>query len=546
MWAGKVEVRSSSMHVWQHIMHWMLQTSLALAGETDDAEKWIEYIYEIWIAQCPKMGEKDGAWFNGTGYFRMNTITMYDISDTFTELSGVNFMNSEWYRNNPKWILYSFPPNSVADGFCNDGDKYEYPNINYAGYADVAARRFKDPYAAIYAKECIEGLGQDLSTDYEWSWYRMKRGYNEKFPEVDKDFEIPQAVMFPDVGVAYMNTTLPEIETNLMFSMRSSPFGPMGHSHAEQNGFNIAYGGKRLFYNTGYRPAMGDPHFLGWYKHTKGHNSVLIDGEGQPFNAGAYGWMPRFIHGKQISYAVGDASNAYSGSDMGQESDLGMERFRRHYIMLRPSIIVIYDELVADHNAEWSWLIHNDTGIDVDAEKKTLSAENEFANAQVSLYSSSPIDYQVTDQFSIPVVNWTKKVDKHGKLVVFENQWHFKGVSKEKTPKMRYLAIIQVKPKSGSAVCDDVIFNEQSNTYTIAGWQIKAEMDAEKPAKIDIFDSRGTASFTSSGQLVFDGENYAGKVTGSSKLAEKIDGEVVFQEVVDKLPDAIAKVERRE
>lgn len=171
LWAGRVESRSSSMHVWQHIMHWMLQTTLALAGETPDAEFWLEYIYELWIAQCPKMGETDGAWFNGTGYFRMNTVTMYDVSDIFSELTGANFMWNSWYKNNSKWMLYAFPPNSVADGFCNDGDKYEKPNINYAGYADVAARRFKDPYALLYAKECLDGLGMDISDDKEWAWY---------------------------------------------------------------------------------------------------------------------------------------------------------------------------------------------------------------------------------------------------------------------------------------------------------------------------------------------------------------------------------------
>jgi len=143
-WKGNVESRSSSMHVWQHIMHGMLQTSLALVGETPEAGKWLEYIYEIWIAQSPKMAETDGAWFNGTGYFSMNTITLYDIPDVFSELTGVDFMSGPWYRNNLKWLLYAFLPGSVADGFCKGGDKYEFQNLNYLASADAAARRFKD------------------------------------------------------------------------------------------------------------------------------------------------------------------------------------------------------------------------------------------------------------------------------------------------------------------------------------------------------------------------------------------------------------------
>ena len=61
LWIGKVESRSSSMHVWQHILHQVFQTAMVLAGETPEAGRWMEYIYEIWIAQFPEMGETDGA-----------------------------------------------------------------------------------------------------------------------------------------------------------------------------------------------------------------------------------------------------------------------------------------------------------------------------------------------------------------------------------------------------------------------------------------------------------------------------------------------------
>jgi len=342
-----------------------------------------------------------------------------------------------------------------------------------------------------------------------------------------------------------MHTSLHKVEDNLMLSATSSPFGAMGHAHAEQNNFNIAFGGKRLFYNSGYRPKMADPHHQGWHKHTRGHNGILIDGEGQPFDAGAYGWMPRFLHGKQISYAVGDASNAYSASDL-QSLDLGMKRFRRHYIMLRPSTIVIYDELEADHPAEWTWLLHNDLGLKTDSEAKTIIAENEFANAQVSLYSSTDIEFNVTDTFSIPARNWNRKVDQDGNIIDFVDQWHFSGIIKEKTPKMRYLAIIQVKPKSGASVCEEVIFDEQSKTYSVNGWNITAEMDELQPAKIEVSNCDGTAAFTSADALEFIGKMYKGTVTGSSKLVEIIDGKTVFKETVDEVPEAIKKIMERD
>lgn len=541
-WKNYVESRSSSMHVWQHILHRMLQTSLALLGETKDAELWLKYIYELWIAQSPKMGETDGAWFNGTGYFALNMLTLYDVTTIFNELTNLNFRNNSWYKNNMRWLMYAFPPNSFSDGFCNGSDGSDRPNLKRSANADIVARNNNDPLALWYSQEVAKSHGKEVSDDLSLSWYRIQHGYKKSLPEPLKKMELPQAAQFPDVGVAYMHTTLPDIKNNLMLSMRSSPFGPLGHAHAEQNGFNIAFGGKRLFYNTGYRVTMGDPHFLAWYKHTQGHNAILIDGKGQPFNAGAYGWIPRFIHGEKISYAVGDASNAYSGSDLGENIDLGMKRFRRHFIMLRPSIIVIYDELEADHDAEWSWLIHNDSGIKVDAKKKTLLAENELANAQVSLFSSTEIDYTISNKFSVPVVNWLQKRDKNGELKVFKDQWHFKGISKNKTRQMRYLAIIQVKPKTGESACEEVVFDEKTNTYLVGDWNIKAEINAERAARIEVSNKAETAALVSSGTLNFQNKKYNGELPGSSKLAEIIDGKLEFQERTDDIPASILSI----
>lgn len=41
-----------------------------------------------------------------------------------------------------------------------------------------------------------------------------------------------------------MHTALQDSKNDLMLSLRSSPFGPLAHAHAEQNTFNLAYGGK--------------------------------------------------------------------------------------------------------------------------------------------------------------------------------------------------------------------------------------------------------------------------------------------------------------
>jgi len=537
LWINQVEARSSSMHVWQHIMHNLLETALALKGEHPTAENWIEYIYELWIAQSPKMAEEDGAWINGSAYFGMNALSLIDIPTIFKKLSGVDFMTAPWFQNNPKWLIYSFPPNSTSDGFGNDGERYKFPWINYAGYTDALARLTNNSSATWYANAVAKSVGKEIADDAEFRWFRIRDGIKKTTALNPLPFK--QDAFFPEVGVGYMHTNVQDTKNDLMLSLRSSPFGPMSHTHADHNTFNIAYGGKRMFYNTGYRPAMGDPHFLGWYKHTQGHNGVLIDGRGQPFSDGAFGWIPRNIQGEQISYAVGDASNAYSGIVDGKEIDHGMKLFRRHYVMLRPSIIIIYDELEADHAAEWSWLLHNYNGFTMDAKTQTVFAENETAKAQVSIISSSDIHLNVTDQFSVPVDNWTNKINEDGDTLSFVNQWHLKAASKQKTEKMRYLAVLQIKPDGRF---EKIIKTIDNGDVTVGNYRIKANMNVNEAAHIQINNIENTLSFISSGTLMFEKNKYIGTDIKSTKLIEKKDGKIIFKEAVDEMPPAMKRM----
>ena len=110
---------------------------------------------------------------------------------------------------------------------------------------------------------------------------------------------------------------------------------------------------------------------------------------------------------------------------------------------------------------------------------------------------------------------------------------------------MRFLAIIQVKPKSGESVCEEVIYDEKTNAYSVGGWSIQAEMNADKKAMLKVEKSDGSAAFVSNDLLTVGGKDYEGTYSGSAKLVEIMDGKTVFQETTDQIPDAIKRASRR-
>jgi hypothetical protein len=175
----------------------------------------------------------------------------------------------------------------------------------------------------------------------------------------------------------------------------------------------------------------------------------------------------------------------------------------------------------------------------LDPLKKTILAGNEFAKAQVSLFSSSTIDFKLSDQFSVPVDNWTNKVNEDGDTVNFKDQWHFKAESTEKKEKMRYLAIIQVKPDGSFQPLN---INKSNGVFTIGNWHITAEMDAAKPALIKAWNKDQSAMLVSSGIIVNQGKTFAEKDLSSSKLLEIVNGKPILQEAKDEVPASIKRL----
>lgn len=556
-WTNYLENRNSSMHVWQHILHRMFLTSLATIDEIPEAEKWLAYSYELWLAQHPKMAEEDGAWFNGTGYMRMNVMTLLDIPMKLGAYTGQNFFKAPWYGNFMKWLFYAYPPGATSDGFCNDGKKWPMPNLEYGAFADAYARITGDPIALQYSKAVFSKLDAleaplidldytggpiekaVLSDDQDYAWFRLSEGYDLPLPSVDENVKLSEGAFFPDVGVAYFNSNRKDLENNLRVSIKSSPMGPLAHTHAEHNTFNIAYKGKRLFYNSGYRPWMGAPHTQAWYKNTQGHNGILVDQYGQPYDSGAYGFLPRFIEGNQLIYAVGDASHAYQAHELSPKArkdntpnDMEVKHFRRHYLLLKPNIVVVYDEMEAHKPVDWSWLIHNYHSLKINDVDQTVETTYKDRGGKVSLFSSTPLDREVTDQFSVAPKNFLRKKDAYGNLLTYDNHWHFKATTQKKQEKMRFLAIIQVS--------DDLKYKEitrmgAGDVFEIEGWKINAQMDTNKSAKISIERKDGQLKFSS----------HTEPLNQLSKLIENVNGKTVVKTAKDQYPKSIINAAKR-
>lgn len=536
-WTNNMEARLLSGHVWQHILHYFFQTAIALYGDVDEASGWLSYAYELFLARAPVLGGMDGGWIEGASYFRMNMETMVDIPLHIKKFSGFDFFKAHpWYHHQVKWMIYHVPPGSAPDGFGDNVEEMDTPGVEYVAFAIEMAKLLGDKSAAWYASQCAEYEKIDLSKVDVLRWIRATKTSDIPIPDVPEEINLPMGYTFRDVGLAAMHTH-PEVhQDNLMIAMRSSPFGSYGHMLSDQNVFNITYRGKKLFYRTGYKVTMKDPHRTGWYQHTRSQNGILVDGEGQPYSTEAFGWIARFMQGGGLAYTKGDASNAYKSKETGE--NYGVSKNHRHIVLLKPNVIVIYDELESSKDVEWSWLIHSLENMTLDKENGVFSVSLDDVDGVGRLWGSRPFNLHLADTFDVPAVNWRKSRDQHGKLKTYDDgQWHFKAIAREKTAQMRFLAVIRVAPHGMANNWLEKTTENGLADIQIGEWRITANMDVSMSPGLIIMNEQEQVAFSSHGHPVeFQGKTYIGNYKHGSKLVFIENGMTNFSEVEDQLP----------
>ena len=522
---GKQENHIFDNHFWQRNMRTLFQISLLLYDKvtyTALANESLEYYYELWTARAPAGGfNRDGAWINGMTYFNANVKTLFYMPLMFSYITGQNFLSHPWYQHAGQALTYNWLPNSKSIGFGDNSEKYDAPTRQRLAFADFLAREVQDPYAGWYAGTC----SSEVQDDFEMRLYRMttRKTYTTQLPT-----DSPKLKWYEDIGQVVMHSHLTETDKNLTVSFRSSTFGSGSHTLADQNSFNLLYKGKAAYYHSGYYLNFSDAHNLMSYRHTRAHNSILINGIGQPFSTEGYGTVLRAGSGTNIGYSLGDASHAYCGisndpmwieafskAGLAQTPQYGfgttpLTKYRRQMVMLYPdNMVLIYDELEASTAADWSWLLHSPVrfGINENPLSFTTEMNGGTGTAVACLFTDASCTASQTDQFAVQPTATANDP-------AYPNQWHL-TVSIPNSRSVKLLTLIQVKDNAASIVTP----TRDGNTIRCGRWQIRANLSAEGEAALSVRDTQTQAkySYDARSSVLYD------EINGSMRTIEETD-----------------------
>ncbi len=551
-----------NQHDWQGEVKNLIIGSAILSRHRPEIEDWFKYAYELWLYRSPALSRGDGGSMDGNGYLGVHDEPLTHVNWMLYRLTGFNYFNSKrWFSSFPAYMSYMNAAGNPGVPFSDGGD--ESPGVPYL--TEMLAYLCPDQPANLWrfqsqGRRDAAQFSKDLVKGYK-AMAVLQLWQHSKAPDLSgAQPPTESAAAFRDVGMAAMHSDILDPSRNLLVTFSSAVNGSFQHLHPSQNAFCIAYGGEPLFWRTGYYNG-GPIHDALSYKCSRAHNTILVDGLVQGFDLGAYGWLPRFVSGKRISYVMGDASHAYNGrfpkfgidqpnqprnaksknrdEFITRENGYGMPgvtRFRRHMVMMRPSHVLIYDELEADKPVTWTFMLHSLKPVE-QLGNSWFSTANGKATGSARLFCSSAVHGSVTDQFFGPPVDEENK--RGGKN---PPNWHASISTNEKLPATRFLTVIEVLPGAAKPV-EPVADGSGRICLNLGGYKVSAELDPSKPGYLAVHDQSGTSALVSgqaAREISLGAECRKAKAEGSTLLWEKEPGQAdIFLEETDQLPPVL-------
>jgi len=554
---NRFEVHVSDNHVWQITLRNLAIGTIPVINEIPEAKEWLTYIYEVWSARFPVLGTTDGGWYESNGYFKVNYRSTIFLSQLFSDLAGVDYFKLPWMQNLAWYTLYTIPPKSGSTATGDHWEAGESSNTGQSLFPEAMAIKLDNPYLNWYVSEMRKANPNFFSGTDDYLFFRLLNYKpDQKFPE-KSPADLPKSRIFPDVGTVGMHENLSQSGKGLSSYLMSNPFGSSGHGHASQNAMTINYNGKVVLGGSGHYSNFSDRHNLLFYRSSRAHSTILVDSIGQKLGEEGYGWIPRFMSGQHIQYALGDASNAYGEitsifwlnrfeqinvkpNKTNGYGATGVTLYRRHMLQLEGNYVVLYDELEAKTPVKWTSQFHS-PNYTIESQKTTNNLQQDFmvkleaGELQASVFANTPTSLNVHYKFIEPAVNWMK-LESKGKERDYKDHWHA-GVTSLPSKKFRYLTIIQIK--DGKAEVIKTLSNVNGLSHLqIGNWDIKAQLDGEKPATLQVLGKENQSLFNYGNlPIIFQGKNYNAKIKGSSILLELEGKKLKEQEVIDELPE---------
>jgi len=231
---------------------------------------------------------------------------------TDDSMLSVNFGDSSLHKNGARTLRLL-----LANGY--DSQAYRW----YLGRADP---RLNDPVALVY---------------------------DDTQPVQHPPKEMPTSMLYPDIGWAVLRSSWANDATLLAVKSGFT----WNHAHPDAGSFVLFHARKPLLIDSG-KCSYSRREYSNYYRQSKAHNVVLIDGEAQNPEACSRGDRGVATPGR-LHHLLDSAGIKYVFADATGPTSWKFSRNYRHFLWI-DGVILIFDDIRAHEPGQLEWLLHYD------------------------------------------------------------------------------------------------------------------------------------------------------------------------------------------
>ncbi|MFO7898756.1 MAG: DUF4962 domain-containing protein, partial [Planctomycetota bacterium] len=373
--------------------------ALVFHDHIPEAKTWLEWLRPVLCGVWPIWAEDDGGWAEGISYSLAYVGIMTMFAGALKTGAGVDLYRRPFWKNHAGWRRVFMPPYAEWIGFGDNTDRSagiwsrtaelvqlidrETGTDEHAGY--VAALRKE-------AQKMQPGRAKAPPGVLLQNYLGGPVNDQTKTPNEPKTLHV-----YPDVGWAAIRTDLDDPANDVALLFRSSPYGAISHSHANNNDFVLHAGGKVMAMPSGYYDGYGSAHHAQWVWHSKSHNCVTLSDASQLLRSrDSRGAVVRPFEDERLAYFCGDADASYADR---------ADRCRRHVAFLKPHrCFVMIDELVPKDGVAscLQWNAHSWAQFDVDRDGRSFRLERDGSSLAGRFLCHRNAFFTLTDGWDPP------------------------------------------------------------------------------------------------------------------------------------------------
>jgi len=352
----------------------LAQIAFVFHEHIPEAGAWLKWLRPVLCGIWPIWAGDDGAWAEGPSYGLAYVQIMTMFATTLKRGANIDLYRRPFWRGHAQWRLYCLPPYAEWMGF---GDQTQRSAGSWRANADL-----------------VERIAQETGSDEFSAYVKAFREEADRIPRrsggrsrqisalrylAPRHSPEPRALtrdhvhrVFPAAGWAAIRTDLEDPSRDIALIFRSSPFGAVSHSHANNNDFIIHVAGRAMAMPSGYYSGYGSDHHAHWVWHTKSHNCVTLSDAPQIMRShDSRGSIENAFEDARLVYLCGNADASYRDR---------AARCRRHVVFLKAAnSFVMIDEFVTAPGmaSALQWNIHSWNPFAVDEARRTFLLERE-------------------------------------------------------------------------------------------------------------------------------------------------------------------------